>query len=94
MASTETRRLSEKLDDAFQAFASDNGDGFQSRDWQGAYEYREEGYAIAETAFDRPDRDAFIEEAVEAFDENARYLVSCAVAFRLRELMDDRRAAA
>lgn len=88
MARTEIRRLADKLDNAFQCFARDNGDGFYDRDFQGAYEYREEGYALAEKAFPLSGdlRDGFVEVSVEAFEERARYLVSCAVAFRLAEL--------
>lgn len=89
MARTEIRSLADKLDNAFQCFASDNGDGFAARDWQGAYEYREEGYRLGEEAYDMPaeDRADWIEAQTYAFDESARYLIGCAADYRLAEMV-------
>lgn len=99
MASTETRKAADRLDNAYRVFADENGDGFGNLDWRGAYDYREDGYELGNRAYRLPvnERSDFIENAVEAFDDNARYLVSCAAAFRLAELEDmasQRRAAA
>ena len=92
MARTEIRRLSEKLDDAFNAFATDNGDGFGSRDFQGAYEYREEGYELALEASLMPAalRDDHIEAGLDEFEESARHLIRCAVDYRLAEIEEHR----
>lgn len=96
MTRTELRKLSERLDDAFNAYATDNGDGFGSRDFQGAYEYREEGYALALEASLMPEsvRDEHIEAEIDGFDENARYLIRCAADYRLAELGEHRANAA
>lgn len=90
MASLTTRQAADKLDDAYQAFARDNGDGFSSPDWQGAYDHREDGYALAEQAFElhSDDRADFIEAGVECFEESSRYLIARAADYRLAELIE------
>lgn len=92
MARAEIRKLADKLDNAFQTFAHDNGDGFSSHDWQGAYDYREEGYELAVEASLMPEvmQAAHIETEIEGFDESARYLIRCAVDYRLAEIADHR----
>ena len=89
MASTETARKSAKLDDAFQTYANENGDGFSQPDFRGAYDYREEGYRLGEEAHDLPaeDRDDFIDAQTYAFPGSARYLVAVAADYRLAELV-------
>lgn len=78
----------DKLDNAFRDYAHSQGDGFSKPDWIGAYDYREEGYAIAVEAFGLPadDRADFIEYAVSEHPESAQYLVACAADFRMAEL--------
>lgn len=82
------RAKSDKLDDAFQSYANENGDGFSAPDFRGAYDYREEGYRLGEEAADMAseDRDDWIEAQTYAFPESARYLIACAADFRLAEL--------
>ena len=101
MASTQLSTAAAKVDDAFQAYANENGDGFSAPNYRGAYDYREEGYRLGEEAHDLPaeDRDDFIEAQTYAFPESARYLIGCAADYRLAELVkaeapaDVRRAA-
>lgn len=79
----------ERLDDAYQSFAHDNAEDYGSPDWHNAYEYREEGYAIAEQAAlisDECEREDFTESEIAGCDRHAHYLIACAVAFRLSEL--------
>lgn len=87
-AATEARKAADKLDNAYQDFAHQNGEDYGQPDWHGAYEYREDGYAIAEAAFLLPveEREDHVENAVEGCDEHARYLIACAASFRLAEL--------
>lgn len=89
MASTELRTAAAKVDDAFQAYANEHGDGFADRDYRGAYDYREEGYRLGEEAHDLPaeDRDDFIDAQSYAFPEGAQYLVAVAADYRLAELV-------
>jgi hypothetical protein len=96
MPSAETAKAALKLDDAHQAYAHDNGDGFRDHDWRGAYDYREEGYRLGEEAFDRPaeDRNDHVEVGSYAFPESARYLIAVAADFRMAELADSERNAA
>lgn len=77
-----------KLDEAFRTFAHANGDGLSKPDWIGAYDYREDGYAIAEEAYGLPadDQADFIEDAVSEHPESAQMLVALAADFRLSEL--------
>lgn len=91
MARTEIRRLSENLDDAVQDFAHTWAEDYGQPDWHNAYEYREEGFCIAEEAFLLPedDREYFTEGQIKDCPESARYLVACAVAYRLAELEAD-----
>lgn len=88
MAATTISAKYEKLIDAYQAFARENGDGFSSRDYDGATGYREEGYRLGEEAADlcEEDRDEWIEGESYAFPESARYLVAVAADYRLAEL--------
>lgn len=86
----------EALDNAWTVFLDGERDGDA---FVAANDYREDGYELGNRAYRLPlnERSDFIENAVEAFDDNARYLVSCAAAFRLAELEDmasQRRAAA
>lgn len=75
------RAAADKLDDAFGAF-------FRENDYLSAYDYREEGYELAEHVLSLPvdDRADEIDNAVSTFPESARYLIACAAAYRLAEL--------
>lgn len=89
MASANTRTAADKLDNAFQCYANENGDGFSAPDYRGAYDYREEGYRLGEEARSEAapeDRDAYIDTEVLAWPESARYLIACAADYRLAEL--------
>lgn len=88
MATADTRTAADKLDNAFQCYANENGDGFSAPDYRGAYDYREEGYRLGEEAADMAseDRDDWIEAQTYAFPESARYLIGCAADFRVIEL--------
>jgi len=79
------------LDEALREFAGENGDGFYCRDWVGAYEYQDEGFAMAEQAFAMPeeDREDWLEEQREAFPQSARYLMAVASAYRLAEMVEE-----
>ena len=78
----------EKMQNAFEAYASENGDGFSDRDYIGAAGYRAEGYALAEQAVDMPedDRADWIDTEAYAFPASAQYLVAVAADYRLSEL--------
>lgn len=77
-----------KLDAAYASYAHDQSDGFGSFDWQGAYDYREEGYRLGEEAADMPaeDRAEWIDGETHRFEASARYLIACAADFRVEEL--------
>lgn len=80
----------DRLSDARSAYASDNGDGFSDRDWQGANDYTDEGYGIGVEALSIPeeDREDWIEEQVGlAGPESAWHLISWAATYRLAELI-------
>lgn len=85
-----------KLENALTEFASENGDGFYCRDWVGAYEYQDEGFAMAERAVSVPeeDREDWLEEQREAFPESARYLIAVATDYRLAEMAEEAKALA
>ena len=78
----------EKMQNAFEAYASENGDGFSDRDYIGANGYRAEGYALAEQAIDmsEEDRADWIDTEAYAFPASAQYLVAAAADYRLSEL--------
>jgi len=80
-----------QLDNALTEYASENGDGFYCRDWSGAYEYQDEGFAMAERVMAIPeeDREWWLEEQREAFPESARYLIAVATDYRLAELAEE-----
>lgn len=85
------RKLSDRVDDAYQSYAHDNGGDGEGPDWHNAYEYREEGYALGEEAFALPDDESAREDRIEAalkdFPESARYLIAVAADYRLAELV-------
>jgi hypothetical protein len=87
-----------KLDNALTEYASENGDGFYSRDWVGAYEYQDDGFAMAERAvalvIPGEDRDDWIEEQCEAFPQSARYLIAIAADYRFAEMADEAKSPA
>lgn len=87
-ALTPRQAAADKLDAAYASYAHDQSDGFGSFDWQGAYDYREEGYRLGEEAADMPaeDRADWIDGETYRFDESARYLIACAADFRVEEL--------
>lgn len=82
-----------KLDNALTEYASENGDGFYCRDWSGAYEYQDEGFAMAERAvalaIAEEDREDWLEEQREAFPQSARYLMAVAADYRLAEMAEE-----
>ena len=82
-----------KLDNALTEYASENGDGFYCRDWSGAYEYQDEGFAMAERAvalgIAEEDREDWLEEQREAFPQSARYLMAVATDYRLAEMAEE-----
>lgn len=80
-----------KLDNALDQFAMENGDGFYCRDWVGAYEYQDEGFALAERALAiaEEDRENWLEEQREAFPQSARYLIAVATDYRLAEMAEE-----
>jgi hypothetical protein len=84
------------LDNALHVYASENGDGFYCRDWVGAYEYQDEGFAMAERALAiaEEDREWWLEEQREAFPQSARYLIAVATDYRLAELAEEAKPAA
>jgi hypothetical protein len=87
-----------KLDNALTEYASENGDGFYSRDWVGAYEYQDDGFALAERAvalaIPGEDRDDWIEEQCEAFPQSARYLIAIAADYRFAEMAEEAKSPA
>jgi len=87
-----------QLDNALTEYASENGDGFYCRDWVGAYEYQDEGFAMAERAVAlavaEEDLEWWLEEQREAFPQSARYLMAVATDYRLAELADEAKAPA
>jgi len=87
-----------QLDNALTEYASENGDGFYCRDWSGAYEYQDEGFAMAERAvalaISEEDREDWLEEQREAFPESARYLIAVATDYRLAELAEEAKVSA
>lgn len=90
MASQELRKASDAVDDAYRAYATANGDGFSDHNWRGAYEAREDGYAIAEEAFALPveEREDHIENAVEGLPTSEQEMVSASAYYRLIELVE------
>lgn len=78
----------DRMQDAFETYASENGDGFGGRDYAGASDYRAEGYALAEQAADMPEEDRadWIDTEAYAFPASAQYLVTAAADYRLSEL--------
>ena len=84
------RKISDRLDDALEGYVYDNGSDSRHQ----ANEYRDDGFSLAEEAFDLPaeDRDDFIDAQSYAFPESAQYLVAVAADYRLAELVarDDR----
>ena len=78
----------ERMQDAFEAYASENGDGFSDRDYVGAAGYRAEGYALAEEAADMPEEDRadWVDDQAYMFPASARYLVAVAADYRLSVL--------
>lgn len=82
-----------QLDNALDQFAMENGDGFYCRDWLGAYEYQDEGFAMAERAVAlgvaEEDREDWLEEQREAFPKSARYLMAVASDYRLAEMAEE-----
>jgi hypothetical protein len=86
----------EQLDNAMTEYASENGDGFYCRDWVGAYEYQDEGFAMAERALAiaEDDREDWLEEQRAAFPQSARYLIAVATDYRLADLADEAKPAA
>lgn len=90
------RKLSDDLDDARHDFASANGEDYGKPDYSNANEYRDEGFALGQDAFDLPeeDREDYIWTQVFAYPDHARYLVECAAEYRLLQLVwDDARRA-
>jgi len=85
-----------QLDNALTEYASENGDGFYCRDWVGAYEYQEEGFAMAERALAiaEDDRESWLEGQRAAFPQSARYLIAVATDYRLADLADEAKPAA
>jgi hypothetical protein len=87
-----------QLDNALDQYAMENGDGFRCRDWPGAYEYQDEGFAIAERAvalaIAEEDLENWLEEQREAFPKSARYLIAVATDYRLAELAEEAKASA
>lgn len=87
-----------QLDNALTEYASENGDGFYCRDWLGAYEYQDEGFAMAERAVAlgvaEEDREDWLEEQREAFPKSARYLMAVATDYRLAEMAEEAKAPA
>ena len=87
-----------KLDNALTEYASENGDGFYSRDWVGAYEYQDDGFVLAERAvalaIPDEDRDDWIEEQCEAFPQSARYLIAIAADYRFAEMAEEAKSPA
>lgn len=71
----------DKMQDALADYASEN-------DRLSAYDYCDEGYAIAVGAFLLPstDRADYIDAAVSTHPESAQYLIACAADYRLAEL--------
>lgn len=81
------------LDNALHVYASENGDGFYCRDWVGAYEYQDEGFAMAERAvalaIPEEDLERWVEEQCEAFDKSAHYLIAIAADYRFAEMAEE-----
>lgn len=83
---TAYQAAADRLDAEYAAFIRDGehtGDAVVA-----AYDYREDGFQIAEAAMRQAprDRDLFIENECDDHDESARDLISAAAAFRLEEL--------
>ncbi len=80
----------DRMQDAFEAYAREGGDGFGQYDYVGASDYRAEGYSLAEQAADMPEEDRadWIDDQVYMFPASARYLVAWAADYRLSELTD------
>ncbi len=78
----------DRMQDAFEAYAREGGDGFGQYDYVGASDYRAEGYSLAEQAADMPEEDRadWIDDQVYMFPASARYLVAWAADYRLSEL--------
>ena len=88
---TELRRRADRLDNAWACFLAGQTDGDA---FVAAYDWREEGYALAEKAVLQADPEAFIEGGVDGADQGARDLVAAAAWFRMGELVGERRIAA
>lgn len=90
-------KLSDKLDDARHDFASAHGEDYGRPDYANANAYRDEGFALAEEAFDLPeeDRDDYIQTQVNSWPRYAQYLVERAAEYNLLQLVweDKRREA-
>jgi hypothetical protein len=86
-----------QLDNALDQYAMENGDGFRCRDWPGAYEYQDEGFAMAERAvalaIPEEDLERWIEEQCEAFDKSAHYLIAIAADYRFAEMAEEAKKA-
>ena len=82
-------KLSDDLDDARHQYAAAQGEDYGKPDYANANEYRDEGFALGQDAFDLPeeDREDYIWTQVFAYPEHARYLVECAAEYRLFELV-------
>jgi hypothetical protein len=86
------RKAQAILDNALSEYARENGDGFSGRDWLGATEYQDEGFALAELAvalaIPEEDLQDWLEDKREPFPASARYLIAVASDYRLIELAD------
>jgi len=82
---TELRKAWDKMEDAVEGYVFDNGSDSRHQ----ANEYRDEGYVLAEAAFDMPeeDREDWLEGQFYAFPETARYLIAVSADYRLIELV-------
>ena len=82
-------KLSDDLDDARHDYAAAQGEDYGRPDYSNANEYRDEGFALGEEAFDMPeeDRAEHIRTEVYRWPDHARYLVECAAEYRLFELV-------
>ena len=85
------RKLSDDLDDARHDFASANREDYGEPDYPNANEYRDDGFALGEEAFDLPEEDRadYIQTEVYRWPDHARFLVECAADYRLLQLVWD-----
>lgn len=86
---TDLTKAWDKMEDARRSYAETWAEDYGSLDWANANEYRDEGYALAEQAFDMPeeDREDWLEGQFYAFPESARYLIAVSADYRLLELV-------